>query len=173
MGIYDDDTEESNPGDLRKALEKANREKADLLAKLKDAEAKARRADITEVLQGLGLKPKVAKLIPSDVEPTKDAIEAWVKDYEDVFGALKTDASAPAATTVDSGEPEANTSDAPSVPDEYVAAMRAAQQTASTGLPLAPDPSGIAGKLAEAMGKNLSFEESVALINSLKRTPSN
>lgn len=168
MGTYDDDDTDTNPGDLRDAVKKANKKVADLEAALASAQAKVRRADISEVLQNLGLKPKVAKLIPADVEPTEDAIKNWAKDYEDVIGPLKAaDTSEPQTTQ----EPETNgQTSASSVPDEYVAAMTAAQQTASTGIPLAPDPTGIAGKLAEAAGKNLSFEDTVKLIQSLQHT---
>jgi len=166
VGIYDDDDTETNPGDLRKLIKKQNEKLAELENELKAAQAKVRRADITEVLQNLGLKPKVAKLIPSDVEPTEDAVKAWAKDYEDVIGPLKADGT-PAAESTQEPETTEQTA-ASSVPDEYVAAMTAAQQTASTGIPLAPDPTGIAGKLAEAAGKNLSLDEVKALIDSLK-----
>lgn len=166
MGIYDDDdTNEPTPGDLRKALEKANKKNSDLEALVKQLEARARKADINEVLQDLKLPAKVSKLIPSDVEPTKEAVKAWAEEFADVIGFS---AEAPAGTPTETETAPQNA--APSVSPEYIAAMTQAAQTASVANPVAPDPSGLAGKLGELAGKNLTFEELAKELRSLQNT---
>jgi hypothetical protein len=41
---------------------------------------------VRDVLGDLKVNPKVAKLIPPDVDPTKDAVTAWLAEYGDVLG---------------------------------------------------------------------------------------
>lgn len=65
-----------------KLLEKQNK---DLLDKLTAAEAKSRAATVKDVLSGKSLNPKLAGLIPSSVDATAEAIEAWVNEYGDLF----------------------------------------------------------------------------------------
>jgi hypothetical protein len=71
---------------LREQIEKqskALKERDDSLTKL---QGQVRTQSVREILRDLGVKPKVAGLIPSDLDPTPEAVEKWVKDYEDVFG---------------------------------------------------------------------------------------
>jgi hypothetical protein len=49
-------------------------------------QGQVRTQSVREILRDLGVKPKVAGLIPSDIDSTPEAVEKWVKDYEDVFG---------------------------------------------------------------------------------------
>lgn len=145
--IDDDATNTPNPGDLRKALDKANQT-------IRELQAKARKADLNEVLQGLGKPAKVAKLIPSEVEATEEAVKAWLKDFDDVF------VGSASATPPTTGEPAASDEPtAPSVPTDYVAAMTAAANAASTGTTIAPDPNGLATKLSDLAAKNLPWAE--------------
>lgn len=74
---------------LRAQLEAAlaeNKKLADQLAKAQD---QARQATVSQVLAAKGVSPKVAKLLPTDVEPTAEAIEKWLGDYEDLFAVRK------------------------------------------------------------------------------------
>jgi hypothetical protein len=71
---------------LREQIEKqskALKERDDSLTKL---QGQVRTQSVREILRDLGVRPKVAGLIPSDLDPTPEAVEKWVKDYEDVFG---------------------------------------------------------------------------------------
>ncbi len=67
-----------------KQLEKENR---DLLEKVTRAEAAQRTTSLKEILAGKKRNPKLATLIPSNVDSTPEAIEAWLKDYADLFPA--------------------------------------------------------------------------------------
>jgi hypothetical protein len=71
---------------LRDQIEKqskALKERDDTLGKL---QGQVRTQAVREILRDRGLNPKVAGLIPSDIDSTPEAVEKWVKDYEDVFG---------------------------------------------------------------------------------------
>lgn len=88
---YEDDEQEELDGtDLVKKLRKAERLKE---KKIKELESElseirtARRSDvINSVLSERGVNTKVAKFIPSDVEPTPDALNSWLEENADVFG---------------------------------------------------------------------------------------
>jgi hypothetical protein len=81
-----DENESAGMKQLRQARDKAIADlkvKDELLNKL---QGQVRTQSVREILRDLGVKPKVAGLIPSEIDSTPEAIEAWVKDYEDVFG---------------------------------------------------------------------------------------
>ncbi len=71
---------------LRAQLEAALKQNKELQAKLADAEKGLRREAVARVVNSKGLKAKVAKLIPSDVEPTDEGITKWLDEFGDVFG---------------------------------------------------------------------------------------
>lgn len=86
----DDDQEELDGTDLVKKLRKAERLKE---KKIKELEGElseirtARRSDvINSVLSERGVNTKVAKFIPSDVDPTPEALNSWLEENADVFG---------------------------------------------------------------------------------------
>lgn len=73
--------------DLRKQLEaekKARQADQERLASLERAQ---RSNTLTEVLSSKGVNPKVAQFYPSDKETSPEAVEAWLSEYGDVFGA--------------------------------------------------------------------------------------
>jgi hypothetical protein len=78
--------QESKGGGMRAQLEAALRENKELKQKLTTVEADLRREAVARVISAKGLKPKVAKLIPADVDPTDDAIGKWLEEWGDVFG---------------------------------------------------------------------------------------
>lgn len=93
---YDDEDGQFGDSDLVKRLRKEI-EKRDQLLASKDQEfnelrGEVRRQSVTSILRDLGVKTKVANLVPADVEPTADAVGAWVKDWEDVFGSARSEA---------------------------------------------------------------------------------
>ena len=87
----DDDVTTSNDGnDLVKQLRKANKQKEKELAELKSqfeglSKAQRERA-IKDALESRGVNSKIAKFIPSDIDPTEESLSKWLDDNGDVFG---------------------------------------------------------------------------------------
>lgn len=84
----DDDDDTGTGGDNGiKQMRKQFRELQRRAKELEDANtalaAKVRNSTIVEVLAAKGVNPKVARLIPNDVET--DGIEAWLEDMKDVL----------------------------------------------------------------------------------------
>lgn len=114
---WTDDTD--NDSDLVKNLRKQI-EKRDAVLKERDAEFaklqdKVRRQEVSTILRDLGVKPKVANLIPKDIDADPDAIKKWVSDYEDVFGNAKPSEEKPAnePESADSNESQEVANDSP------------------------------------------------------------
>jgi hypothetical protein len=87
----DDDTESTyDSNDLVKQLRKANKLKDKELAELKsqfDGLSKAQRERaIRDTLEARGVNSKIAKFIPSDIDPTEESLSKWLDDNGDVFG---------------------------------------------------------------------------------------
>lgn len=97
---YDEDDDldfEDGPQDVVKQLRKVNRT---LEKRLKELEAEAntykaqtRQRTVKDVLTSKGVNPKVAALIPQDIEPTEEAVSNWLNEWGDVFG-VKTEEAA-------------------------------------------------------------------------------
>lgn len=71
---------------LRKELnaaKKALKEKDSALASLM---TETRSRTIKDVLSSAGANPKIAAFVPSDIEPSEQAVSAWLMEYGDVFG---------------------------------------------------------------------------------------
>lgn len=65
-----------------KAMLKENKEKD---AEIKKLQTQSRTATVKEILRAKNVNPKLAALIPADVEVTEDAISAWLEEFGDVF----------------------------------------------------------------------------------------
>lgn len=139
---YDDNSDEQTetPGmkQLRQALEKAN-----AALKVKDEEltkmaGKVKTLSVGEILRDLGVKPKVANLIPSDLEPTKESVSNWVKEYEDVFGAALRIEAKP-ESGVDKVENEAPGASRPDVDDATADALARLQNAETAAGVVPPD----------------------------------
>jgi len=94
----DDITTSSNDGnDLVKQLRKANKQKEKELAELKaqfEGVSKAQRErNIKDVLESRGVNSKIAKFIPSDLDPTEESLSKWLDDNGDVFGFQTTESN--------------------------------------------------------------------------------
>ena len=96
MPQYDDEeddyTEDESPrdgNDLVKQLRRKIKEQDKTLREITDRysglEKAHRERTVADVLAAKGINPKVAKLIPSDVEPSAEALDQWIGDYADVF----------------------------------------------------------------------------------------
>jgi hypothetical protein len=99
---YEDDDEDitttSNDGnDLVKQLRKANKQKdkelADLKAQFGDISKAQRERAIKDVLEARGVNSKIAKFIPSDIDPTEESLSKWLDDNGDVFGFQATESN--------------------------------------------------------------------------------
>lgn len=89
----DDDDDYEAPevnNDLVKQLRKANKQKEKELAELRsqfDNLSKAQRERaIKDTLASRGVNTKIAAFIPSDIDPSEEAVSKWLTDYADVFG---------------------------------------------------------------------------------------
>ena len=86
----DDVTTTDTSNDLVKQLRKANKQKEKELAELKAQfehlnKAQRERA-IKDVLESRGVNSKIAKFIPTDLDPTEESLSKWLEDNGDVFG---------------------------------------------------------------------------------------
>jgi hypothetical protein len=86
----DDITTSDNGNDLVKQLRKANKQKekelAELKAQLGEVSKAQRERNIKDVLESRGVNSKIAKFIPSDIDPTEESLSKWLDDNGDVFG---------------------------------------------------------------------------------------
>lgn len=71
--------------DLRKQLREKSKNEKTLNDQLAAAQGQLRENAVSTVLKDKGVSPKVAKLIPSDVDPTPEAVEKWLGEFGDVF----------------------------------------------------------------------------------------
>lgn len=127
---YDDDDMDGGYGQaqpdnvvkqLRDQLKAKAKAEKELQQKLEELQGQVRRSTISEVLKSQGVNAKVADLIPSTVEPTKEGIGKWLEEYGELFG-------------VQSPEGTTDSSSAPKEPDpQTVSQMTAMSQVAASG----------------------------------------
>jgi hypothetical protein len=132
MGIYDTDDDDDNDfdgqpardnnvlRDLRKALKASEARNKTLEEQLGGLSKASRERAISDVLASKGLSnPKIAKLIPTDLEPTADAVSSWLEEYADVFG---------------TASPPQSSNDEPNLPEGAVNALRDIDEVGLGGL---------------------------------------
>jgi hypothetical protein len=104
----DDITTSDSGNDLVKQLRKANKQKDKELAELKaqfgDISKAQRERNIKDVLESRGVNSKIAKFIPSDLDPTEESLSKWLDDNGDVFGYQATESN---QTVVDPAQAKA------------------------------------------------------------------
>lgn len=88
----DDDTQGEKPAGkggngLRAHLKKLEEQNRELAEANKRFAAQLRERTITDVIAGKGLDKRIAKFIPADVETSTEAVEKWLGEYGDLFGA--------------------------------------------------------------------------------------
>lgn len=115
--LNDSDADSDLVKTLRAALKsKANEAKqaADELATLRKEK---RTSTLADVLKDKGVPTKAAKLLPADIEPTPEAVDAWLAEFGDLFGieqkaqtnaTAEQQAAAAAITGASAGAPVAN-----------------------------------------------------------------
>jgi uncharacterized protein YdiU (UPF0061 family) len=105
--IWDDDfedepqTESELVKQLRAVIRAGKKKNDEYEQELSTLRPTVRKTQLSETLAKLGVtNPKIAGLVPKDVEPTEESLKAWVEDYRDIFN-ITTDAAtndAPNAT---------------------------------------------------------------------------
>ena len=93
----DDFTQESNDlvKQLRKATKQKDKELAELRAQFEGVSKAQRERNIKDVLESRGVNSKIAKFIPSDLDPTEESLSKWLDDNGDVFGYQATESNQP------------------------------------------------------------------------------
>lgn len=93
----DDFTQESGNNDLVKQLRKAAKQKdkelQELRAQFEGVSKAQRERNIKDVLESRGVNSKIAKFIPSDLDPTEESLSKWLDDNGDVFGFQATESN--------------------------------------------------------------------------------
>lgn len=77
---------------LRKQLSESQKKNKELDTELGTLRPQVRKNSVASVLSNLGYNTKIAALLPESVEPSKEAVETWLKDYGDVFNLQPTKA---------------------------------------------------------------------------------
>jgi hypothetical protein len=83
----DDDTSTDVVAQLRKVNRTLEKRTKELEQELSGLKTQTRQRTVKEVLQAKGLNPKIAAFIPQDIDASEEAINQWVSEYGDVFGA--------------------------------------------------------------------------------------
>src|SRR5215211_3714559 len=86
----DNENEEINPRDtspkaLRQALRKIQAENVELKTKNTELQTSLRKSSIAGFFRDNEINPKLAKYIPSDMEPTEDNLKKWVEEDGELF----------------------------------------------------------------------------------------
>lgn len=93
----DDITTSDNGNDLVKQLRKAAKQKdkelAELRAQFGEISKANRERAIKDALESRGVNSKIAKFIPSDIDPTEESLSKWLDDNGDVFGYSTTESN--------------------------------------------------------------------------------
>lgn len=89
---FDDESQDQNNQQnqskgLRAQLERALAENKTLKEQAATLTKQVREAAISSLITAKGLNPKIAKLIPSDVESTTEALDKWFEENSDLFPA--------------------------------------------------------------------------------------
>lgn len=129
---FDDDDFEDAQGDsgalrdLRKAYKALQKQLKEVTAEKESLQSSVRERSVKDVLASKGLPEKIAKFIPADAT-SAEAVEAWLNENGDVFGAAVP-------------ESQAETEGQPQQVDPNLAALGRISATQSTGQPFTNDP---------------------------------
>ena len=78
---------------LRKAAKQKDKELQELRAQFEGISKAQRERNIKDVLESRGVNSKIAKFIPSDLDPTEESLSKWLDDNGDVFGFQATESN--------------------------------------------------------------------------------
>jgi hypothetical protein len=86
----DDFTTSNDSNDLVKQLRKATKQKdkelAELRSQFENLNKAQRERAVKDALESRGVNSKIAKFIPSDIDPTEESLSKWLDENGDVFG---------------------------------------------------------------------------------------
>lgn len=87
----DDDITTSNDSNdlvkqLRKATKQKDKELAELRSQFENLNKAQRERAVKDALESRGVNSKIAKFIPSDIDPTEESLSKWLDENGDVFG---------------------------------------------------------------------------------------
>jgi hypothetical protein len=176
---YDDDDDdfEFDGGDALSKVRKANRaqnkrikELEEVLAErektLNELSGKVKVTGVTEVLKARGANPALARYaLKDDVEPTEEAVDAWLAENGSLFGYEPKSAEAPA----DSGAPSVNgAADVDtSVLADALAAMQRVQNGEANSAPALAGNDKVMQALAAIDNKATSFNDAAKALGQL------
>jgi hypothetical protein len=91
---FEDEGEETttrgSKDDVLKKVRRAERAKdkqlKELQSELESLRKFQREATVSKVLQEKGINPKIAALIPQNLDSTPEALNSWLEQYGDIFG---------------------------------------------------------------------------------------
>lgn len=140
----DDDSDEPNGRDAltqaRTAARKSGRRVKDLETELNAVKSELRKRVIADAVTAKGYDPRIAKLIPKDLET--DALDEFLGDFADLFPKAPADQSD--TDPEDSGAPNGE----PAGPD--LSGLAAIQQQSATGAAPRGDMTELASRIASA-----------------------
>ena len=97
----DDDTTETNGiKALRTEFKKLQKQLAEVQSERDALKGAQRQATVKSLVEAKGLNPKIASLIPADVQG-EEAVGKWIDDWADVFGAAPADSGQPAGMSAE------------------------------------------------------------------------
>ena len=71
---------------LRKAAKQKDKELQELRSQFENLNKAQRERAIKDALESRGVNSKIAKFIPSDIDPTEESLSKWLDENGDVFG---------------------------------------------------------------------------------------
>jgi Trk K+ transport system NAD-binding subunit len=88
---YDDTNDNSSAEtDLLKQLRRLEKEQSKKIKELENQlngyKTAERESTVQQVLESMGVNPKIAKFMPQDIEVKPEVVETWVKENADIFG---------------------------------------------------------------------------------------
>jgi hypothetical protein len=78
---------------LRKATKQKDKELAELRSQFENLNKAQRERAIKDTLEARGVNSKIAKFIPSDIDPTEESLSKWLDDNGDIFGYQATESN--------------------------------------------------------------------------------
>lgn len=78
---------------LRKATKQKDKELAELRSQFESLNKAQRERAIKDALESRGVNSKIAKFIPSDIDPTEESLSKWLDENGDVFGFSATESN--------------------------------------------------------------------------------
>lgn len=138
--FHDDDLYDDQPTDtelvrsLRQQLREQNKALKAATKRLEELEHENRASKLADILKGQGVNPKIAKLLPADIEATQDAVAKWLDDYADVFNITRNEGEADAGQDAQQTERQASQESAPESQNESQGGLTDNEVTAFAAL---------------------------------------